>query len=77
MEGSWITPKFLDKLWAFANQVKEGYKLVIRDYQLATYDMSFGGQVTTQFDEVSEFCEKAILYVEAAEEANEEEKDKK
>ena len=46
MEGSRTTPKFLEELWAFTNQVKDAvevYKVVVCDYQLATYNMSFCG----------------------------------
>ena len=48
----------------------------MREYQLATHDMSLQTQVSTQYDEVSEFWEGALVYTGAAEEANEEEKRK-
>ena len=80
MENLRTTPKFLKELWDYANQVKDavkGYKVIVCNYQLATYDMSFHGQASTQYHEVSKFYERAILYVDAAEEANKEEKNKK
>ena len=70
MEASRVNQKFLDELWAYANRVEEAvenYKVIARDYRIASYDMSFRA-TATQFDEVMDFYGAAVAYVEAAEE---------
>ena len=80
MEDSRTSQKFLEELWTFANRVKEaveGYKVVIREYQIATYYMSSAKRSQHNSIKASEFYKTAIMYVEAAEEPNKEEEEKK
>ena len=79
MDSSRTTPKFLEELWEYVKQVEdavEEYKVIMRNCQIAIHDIFLQAQVSTQYDEISDFYEGAIVYVDAAEEANEEERRK-